>query len=286
MKWFFTPPAESDPSPHRDDDQAPGLIGLPAALLQRHGARVLDPGKAVRLSGDQPPRPTVYRAKTLLVPDVVRQDDDVRRTITTVLADIGIELITPSQPRPPRRIRLLPQLPRTAVLVPVLGHPTPVVVDAWVALQTLRADGIAQERPDRDTEAVEQISLEHLLVGSAITGSPARRGRRHRRGPRHQRRRSAGRPPPTPTCSAAATRGPRSPSSSIRPRAGRPTNARADYGRRPVVAVLDTGVRAHPWLDVAAGRGGRLHHRPPTASSRSITASRPPSTRKAQYAPG
>jgi subtilisin family serine protease len=26
-----------------------------------------------------------------------------------------------------------------------------------------------------------------------------------------------------------------------------------NYGRRPVIAVLDTGVRAHPWLDVTAG---------------------------------
>ena len=28
------------------------------------------------------------------------------------------------------------------------------------------------------------------------------------------------------------------------------------YGRRPVVAVVDTGVRAHPWLNVAAKPGG------------------------------
>jgi subtilisin family serine protease len=28
------------------------------------------------------------------------------------------------------------------------------------------------------------------------------------------------------------------------------------YGRRPVVAVLDTGVRCHPWLDVSARSGG------------------------------
>src|SRR5262249_29658933 len=28
------------------------------------------------------------------------------------------------------------------------------------------------------------------------------------------------------------------------------------YGRRPVVAVLDSGIRAHPWLDVTAAPGG------------------------------
>jgi subtilisin family serine protease len=31
----------------------------------------------------------------------------------------------------------------------------------------------------------------------------------------------------------------------------------ADYGRRPVVAVLDSGVRAHPWLDVRAEGNGQ-----------------------------
>src|SRR6202042_2845649 len=101
----------------------------------------------------QPPRPTVYRTSTLLVPDAVRRDDDVRRIITAVLADIGIELITPE---PDRRDEFDgPQLPRTAVLVPLLGHPTPVVVDAWAVLQTLRADGIAHQRPTRYTEVVE-----------------------------------------------------------------------------------------------------------------------------------
>ena len=51
------------------------------------------------------------------------------------------------------------------------------MVDAWVALQTLRADAIApQARRIRYTEAVEQISLEHLMVSSAITGSPATEG--------------------------------------------------------------------------------------------------------------
>ena len=255
MKWFFTPPAESDPSPHRDDDQAPGLIGLPAALLQRHGARVLDPGKAVRLSGDQPPRPTVYRASTLLVPDFVRQDDDVRRIITAVLADIGLELITPE----PDRLDEFdaPQLPRTAVLAPVLGHPTPVVVDAWVALQTLRADGIAHQRPDRYTEAVEQISLEHLMVSSAITGSPATEGGGGIAGGPGASGAVSG---PTATDSYMFSGAdPRTPIAVLLepPARKQADQCAADHGRRSVVAVLDTGVRAQPWLDVAPdGAGG------------------------------
>ena len=42
MKWFFTPPADRGMG-QQDDGQAPGLIALPDELLQRHGARVLDP---------------------------------------------------------------------------------------------------------------------------------------------------------------------------------------------------------------------------------------------------
>ena len=254
MKWFFTP-AESDPSPHRDDDQVPGLIGLPPALLHRHGARVLDPGKAALLSGDEPPRPTVYRARTLLVPDFALRDEDIRRTITSVLADIGIDLITLDAGRSDEFD--LPQLPRTVVLAPRLRHPDPVVVDAWVALQTLRAEGIAQERPERYREAVEQISLEHLLVSSAITGSPAGAwGGGIAGGPGSSGATSG----PTATDSYLFSGAdPRTPVAVLMdPPARKPDDqCVSDVGRRPVVAVLDTGLRAHPWLDVAAdGAGG------------------------------
>ena len=48
MKWFFEPPhggdgsvAEPGSGPGRDEgDGGPGLIGLPAAVLQRHGAQL------------------------------------------------------------------------------------------------------------------------------------------------------------------------------------------------------------------------------------------------------
>jgi len=254
MKWFFTP-AESDPSPHRDDDQAPGLISLPPALLHRHGARVLDPGKAALLSGDQPLQPTVYRARTLLVPGFVLRDEDVRQTITRVLADIGIDLITPEPDRDDRFD--LPQLPRTAVLAPRLNYPTPVVVDAWVALQTLRAEGIAQQRPERYREAVEQISLEHLLVSSAISGSPVGAwGGGIAGGPGNSGANSG----PTATDSYLFSGAdPRTPVAVLMdpPARKRDDQCASDFGRRSVVAVLDTGVRAHPWLDVAAdGAGG------------------------------
>jgi hypothetical protein len=45
MKCYFQPTSDGDGAERDDDDDsAPGLLGLPAALLERHGARVLDPG--------------------------------------------------------------------------------------------------------------------------------------------------------------------------------------------------------------------------------------------------
>ena len=136
---------------------------------------MLDPGKAAVVGDDQPPLPTVYRARTLLVPGHVLQDEYVLRAITDVLADIGIELITPEPDRQTDRGDEfdLPELPRTAVLVPAPGYSVPVVIDAWVALQTLRAAGVAQEHAERYTEAVEQISLEHLMLASLLTCATA-----------------------------------------------------------------------------------------------------------------
>jgi hypothetical protein len=253
MKWFFEPRAEADQS-EQDDDSAPGLIDLPAALLQRHGARVLDPAKAALANGDDPPRPTVYRARTLLVPEGVLRDVETTQIITTVLAGIGLALVSPGRAVMFSR---LPQLPRSVVLVPLADHPTPVVVDAWVALQALRAAGTGHKQPDRYHEAVQQITLEHLLVGSPITGSPIDGGPGGISGGPGS---SGGTSGPTITDSYLFSGGEaRSPVAVLCDPPARKTGAEcaSDYGRRPVVAVLDTGVRAQPWLDVAAdGAGG------------------------------
>ena len=258
MKWFFTP-AESDPPPDDDDHQPSGLIGLPAALLQRHGALVLDPGKAAVVGDDQPPQPTVYRARTLLVPGHVLEDEYLLRAVRTVLADIRLELITPEPDRQTSRGDEfdLPELPRTAVLVPAPGYSVPVVVDAWVALQTLRAASIAQQDPERYAEAVEQISLEHLMVSSAITGSPVTEGGGGIAGGTGNSGDVSG--PTTTDSYLFSGADPRTPIAVLLdpPARKQASQCESDHGRRAVIAVLDTGVRAHPWLDVAAdGAGG------------------------------
>lgn len=265
MKWFFTPPAHDDPPPAHGDpppghgeDDAPGLLGVPAAVLQRHGARVLDPAKAVRVGDAPPPRPTVYRAATLLVPEYALLDGELRQILDEVLAGLGLRLIPPEPDRgDARRGPAELALPRVAVLAPLPRHPVPVAVDAWAALQALRADAAARKRPEGYSEAVAQISLEHLLVGSAITGSPATEGGGG----------VAGGPGSSGAVSGPAVTGSylfsgadsRLPVAVLAdPPARRDAGTcQADYGRRAVVAVLDTGLRAQPLLDVVPdGSGG------------------------------
>ena len=167
MKWFFQP--DGDRTGARQDgeeDSGPGQISLSPELLVRHGVRVLDPGRAAAVAGLPIPRPTVYRARTLLVPDHLLQDDALIEAINEVLADVGMELLRPEPAHDTadedgaaeeyREIfRELRQLPRPAVLVPARGHAIPVVVNAWVALQALRA---AAERPEPEQEQQQEAT--------------------------------------------------------------------------------------------------------------------------------
>lgn len=290
MKWFFESRGNGGRADHGaaadgDDDSAPGLTGLPATLLQRHGALVLDPGRAAAVHGWPVPGPTVYRARTLLIPADLLDNPAAVAAIDTALARVGMSLAVP--PRPDRtsdddgtdgdRARdsdragdgpvagILARLPRPAVLVPAApraARPTvPVVIDAWVALQELRAaarplaDDQAPDAPVLDEREVRRISLEHLLIGSAITGSPIGGWGGGVSGDPGD---SSGITGPTSTDSYLQRGGDaRTPVAVCLdpPRRERDSEFLPRFGRRPVVAVLDTGVRAHPWLDVRAGPG-------------------------------
>src|SRR5215470_12858432 len=116
MKCYFVTPNDEPPDPS-EDDTGPGIESLPPALLARHGARVLDP-TAVPLADHWPvPRPTVYRARTLLIPPRLQQAPFI-----TAIND-----------------ELLSVLPVTAVLRQVASNGRgPIVVDAWTALTALR----------------------------------------------------------------------------------------------------------------------------------------------------
>jgi Subtilase family len=315
MKWFFQPPDGGvagqdgrdgtgqdgrdgtgqdgrDVAGQDDDSSAPGLLGLPPTLLERHGARALDPATAAAVHGYPTPRPTVYRARTLLIPGHLLRHDDFVASINKVLEPDGMQLVQPTEGHDPDLDRnsgvregdregdrdvfeILRELPRPAVLVPLAGHSTPVKIDAWETLQKLRAV-VAQgqelheltenlQPPILDAETVGQIELEHMLTGSAITGTPAGNSPGGIAGGPGSSSDVSG---PTPTDSYLFSGGdPRAPVTVLLPK---PEHKRTwdddrlrDYGRRPVIAVLDSGIRAHPWLDVRSAPGGGYDTNPP-----------------------
>jgi Subtilase family len=281
--WYFQPWPVGDGG-SGDDGSAPGLTCVPFALLQRHGARVLDPSAAAAITPGtgapagwgRPPRSTVYRARTLLIPaDLLRRRDTVE-AINAALAPVGMAIAFAAQERP---LAVLPDLPRVVVLVPT--GPLPVTVDAWTALQSLRAAASPPVNPvgppvnpppipavgpsveagdggsgdisaaagsaPLSVEAVRRISLEHLLAGSAITGSPSSEGNGISGSPSSEGNGLTG---PGATDSYGYSGGDtRAPVTLCLPAPARAERKKGDP-RRPVVAVLDTGVRAHPWLDV------------------------------------
>jgi hypothetical protein len=289
MKWFFEPRRDDD-SAGRDragldqagrahEDSAAGLVSLPAAMLHRHGARVLDPGRAVAVHGYPTPRSTVYRVRTLLVPGDLLADRAFIRAVNRVLERAGMHLIpvepdrdipdqaAPAQATPARdradqaaadrgRYDGLRRLSRPAVLVPAEGNLLPVEVDAWTALQTLRAAATVPEQPELDETAVQRISLEHVLIGTSVGGSPIGHVGGGISGSPGSSSTDAG---PSSTDSYLFSGGDaRTPVAVFMdpPKRKPASECATEFGRRPVVAVLDTGLRVHPWLDVTAKPGG------------------------------
>jgi subtilisin family serine protease len=276
MRWSFEEPRrDKGGAGPLADDYGPALISLPAAVLERHGARLLS-AAAAELPDSPAPRPTVYRARTLLIPaDLLR--DPVIGAIRRALARVGLTLRVPEvdtgrgRPGQGRAAELLRRLPRTVVLAPAASAgdkaPVPVVVDAWVALQAVRA--AARPGQALDPAAARRISLEHLLVSGSINGSPIWNSSGVAGSPIWN---SSGVTGPGSTGSYLFSGGDaRTPVALCLdpPDRGELAYCNDTYGRRPVVAILDTGVRTHPWLGVTADRqapGGYV-----TAADGSVT---------------
>ncbi|MEV4050219.1 S8 family serine peptidase [Amycolatopsis sp. NPDC049688] len=208
---------------------SPGFVpAISPELLERHGARVLDPGLDVVEGWPAPGaryRPTVYRPGVLLIPVEIWTGKG--GAIDNVLSEIRLRAEPPESlpERAPVRIALRPQGPGVAV-----------TVDSWLALQHLRAsvppprgDGGPYEAADGSgltTDDVARISLEHLIATTddmvlkpwAISDTP---------GSGSMRSSSRGRLP------------------AVLP--GAPP-CRPSAARRPVIAVVDSGHADHPLL--------------------------------------
>src|SRR3984885_11535590 len=95
MQWYFQPLDHRDQADSNAQDAAHGPDRMPAAVLARHGARVLQSDDAQDLYGDSDlpaPPPTVYRARTLLVPGDLMH---LREAINHALAPVGLRVVAP-----------------------------------------------------------------------------------------------------------------------------------------------------------------------------------------------
>jgi subtilisin family serine protease len=230
--------------PGKPSSSRPRLRGEPAIVpppdvLQRYNARVLDPTTAMVVAGQAPIRPTVYIGNRLIVSG--ETDQNTQGALQEAARRFGLALIMDDPdhgmkaPGVAGRAQLPPQpLPIRLRLVPNSAGPTPAP-DAWTVLQTFRT------LIPRDAPGQRQVALDHLLsatTGPDIGGSPFVVGHGvggvpfvvgHAVGSYQYGIAGSGGRQPVSWLGASPLR----------------TERR---GRRPVVAVVDTGVGTHPWL--------------------------------------
>ncbi|MEV4057351.1 S8 family serine peptidase [Amycolatopsis sp. NPDC049688] len=227
------------------------LPAPPRQLLDRHGARVLDPATAVVAAGQPVPRTTVYRPGVFLLPQRYLRDQETLPAINRVLARIGLYAAPAEQgdSKASARSRELGDLPVRALLH-VREDADPVVVDCWRALQLLRS-AAAGEQPELDPEIVREMSVEHLLFTTPVFG-----------GVPWETSGLGGTPWETSGFGAGSSYG-RTHGANRIPvalSAAPPYRGKLTH-RRPVIAVLDTGIGPHPWFGLADRSG------PPAAGS-------------------
>ena len=219
---------ESAPPAWRDVE--PALF--PRSVLDTHNAVVLDPATALRLPDQGTLRPTVYVADSLIVPLDVAYSAELAKLFQDTGAAIGVDLPELRRDALDRdrdfgrvdslRVSLVPGRLADGQL-PTRGP------DAWNLIQRVRAAA-----PGRALDVLRGVGLDHLLVGCPhLEGHPVT-GMAHLEG--H---------PYGIDEYAYAGSGGRAPVSWV----GADPDYDCDFaGRRPVVAVLDTGIGQHRWF--------------------------------------
>ncbi|WP_020576041.1 S8/S53 family peptidase [Actinopolymorpha alba] len=225
-----------------------GAIPFTPALLDRHRARTLRATEAALAPGQEAPRSTAYRSDVLLVPRDVLEDAETMRAFEQVLSGVGFRAVpAPDVERLLDRqlsdSRFLKTVPRPVRLRPLDGGP-PRVLDAWTALQALRAAAVEGKLPG---EIVARVGPEHLLVGSACVGA----GGVPIGGVNVATEGSA--PPGGIVSYSRAGFGGRIPVDVVLRAPTRRDRKELPDGRRIVVAVLDSGLQPHldDWIDIA-----------------------------------
>jgi hypothetical protein len=220
-----------------DPRAAAQVITIRPDVLARHGGRILDPSTAVRDENGQRPLSTAYRADTLLVParllPTLRPDlpgGERETPYDTALKPLGVRLV----PAGNQHEREHPHTnPERAVPVPLVAREDAVgdaAPNPWAALVALR-------RAFRDR--AHEFALDHLMFAASVDTQGA------------------------PFTGGGSVGGDQGQSGAITMFTGsrnpvwipggaphrKPASA-LSAGRRPVVAVLDTGIGYHHWLSV------------------------------------
>jgi len=246
MAYRTTP---SDPRP-ADQLQRPPLPPISSATLQRHRGHVLVPEQTVDHLGRRP-NPTAYVADQLLVQGSGAGAGAALEALVEAAKATG-HVVGPSETAPTKRSAYVDQLSEAALAEladkvwvtrlhlrpdPESSAPAP---DAWTVLQKYRS--LVGEKGDQGQDR-STVGLNHLVsltMTTLVEGSP------YLHGPGI---------PGAPDFSGPGTDGlPYLHGPGLGGRApvtwlGRPPVPTVQTtGRRPVVAVLDTGLGEHDWL--------------------------------------
>lgn len=261
------PTQDSNEPPPREADRPRRSPAFSGDLQRRFGARVLDTASALRRPGQPEPYPTVYVGDALLVRGDPQLAEQTRRELVAFAKGKDIEVrqtdaadTCRAQVRTLRvsadsREKLVAGCSERLRLAPA-GRGASKPVDAWNLLQEFRS-----HLGDR-SELLPSIGLEHLLVATpftdwgGITGAPFTDWGSATVNPFTDWGGAQG----ALTGYGEPGMGGRQPVSWL----GRPPVCRVPHLRdangadhhdpdapRPLVAVLDTGVGEHPWLDAS-----------------------------------
>lgn len=233
-------PTGGDVSPERPN-RIPEVINLAPETLVRHRARLLEPPTALRAPDGSWPLSTAYRADSLLLPARVAQNlvPDQPNDYNRALEPLGVELRPSGDEGWRENLRRVdPELPVPVQLLARVDGVSDRAPDPWTALVRLRRAFGTDQRG-------RQIGLNHLVAAASVTveGAPVNHGGQVDGAPvNHGGGMGESR--------ITLFTGSRNPVAMLGKRPVRCPAAKLVGERRPVVAVLDTGIGTHNWLPV------------------------------------
>jgi hypothetical protein len=201
--------------PYSPDDGS-AVPAVPQTLLERHGARVLNPSEVLVAPMEPRPRSTAYRTGSMLFSYDLLNNADKFSDIRKFVNNLGMDVVLPRNPRDTKRWG---RGPRPVGLTPLKENTEALKIDAWQVLQALRASAYRQD--------ALQISVEHLMFGTVDIGGTPWEASGAPIGTTYVRNGTTGR---IPVAFFA------------------PPPPRQELDRPPVIAVVDSGIGPNRWF--------------------------------------